>query len=61
MSDVFEARVLPAGTIVHMNGVPLRLEVPATASTHPNNWPFALAVGGESGEGAVKAQPAEAA
>jgi len=31
-------RILPAGTVVKIQGIPVRLENAVKANTHPNNW-----------------------
>jgi hypothetical protein len=33
-----EGRTFPAGTIVHMNGIPVALVLDTNLETHPNNW-----------------------
>ena len=38
-----ERREIAEGTIIKLNGIPLRVCTPFTAETHPNNWALALA------------------
>lgn len=33
-----DARTLPIGTVVHIEGFPVRLAADAEAQTHPANW-----------------------
>jgi len=42
MSDEGEVRVIPAGTILHLNGIPVALVEDTKLETHPENWPLAL-------------------
>lgn len=37
-ADNLEGRYFPAGTIVHMNGVPVALVTGVNLETHPVNW-----------------------
>lgn len=40
---VLERREIAEGTIVQLNGIPLRVCAPFIAETHPSNWPLAMA------------------
>lgn len=33
-----ETRTIPAGTLIHIGGIPLRLKEAAPMATHPRNW-----------------------
>lgn len=41
--EIMERRTIEAGTIIHMNGIPIEVCEPFEAATHPNNWEYALA------------------
>lgn len=43
--DTFEARTLPAGTILHLNGLPVRLTEPVAALSSAANWLLILKQG----------------
>lgn len=43
MEDNMERRTIEAGTILHMQGIPILVTEPFVAETHKNNWPLATA------------------